>query len=103
MPDDNLDAAVNHVADSLDPTVPAATGATPGAPATAQVLIRTTGEERERWKAAAERQGVTLSDFIRSAVRDAAAGILDCPHPLNQRRWYPWSEFCLQCGQRLRG
>lgn len=102
-PADNLEAAMDHVAEHLDPTVPANTGAEPGAPAVAQVLVRTTPEERERWKEAAERRGLTLSDFIRGTVGAVTADILDCPHPLNQRRWYPWSEFCLQCGQRLRG
>jgi hypothetical protein len=100
---DNLEAAMNHVADHLDPTVASDVGSEPGAPAAAQVLIRTTSDERERWKQAAERRGQTLSDFVRSAVRQAAADTLDCPHPLNQRRWYPWAEFCMACGQRLRG
>lgn len=100
---DNLEPAMAHVAEHLEPTVPANTGAEPGAPAVAQVLVRTTPEERERWKEAAERRGLTLSDFVRGVVGAATAETLDCPHPLNQRRYYPWSEFCLACGQRLRG
>jgi hypothetical protein len=100
---DNLVAAMDHVADHLEPTVAPDTGSEPGAPAAAQVLVRTTHEERERWKQAAERRGLTLSDFVRSTVGAATADTLDCPHPLNQRRWYPWAEFCLECGQRLRG
>jgi hypothetical protein len=100
---DNLEAAMEHVAEHLDPTLPANTGSKPGAPAVAQVLVRTTPEERERWKQAAERHGLTVSDFIRKAVGTATAETLDCPHPLNQRRWYPWAEFCMACGQRLRG
>jgi hypothetical protein len=100
---DNLEAAMNHEAEHLDPTIQPNTGSTPGSPAVAQVLIRTTPEERERWKQAAESKGLTVSDFIRQAVGDAASNILDCQHPLNQRRWYPWAEFCLACGQRLRG
>ena len=100
---DNLEAAMNHEAEHLDPTIQPNTGSTPGSPAVAQVLIRTTPEERERWKQAAEFKGLTVSDFIRQAVGDAASNILDCQHPLNQRRWYPWAEFCLACGQRLRG
>ena len=100
---DNLEAAMNHVAEHLDPTVVPETGSEPGSPATAQVLIRTTYEDRERWKLAAERHGLTMSDFIRRAINEVTAETLDCSHPLNQRRWYPWAEFCLACGQRLRG
>jgi len=101
--DDNVAAAMDHVADHLELTVTPGTGSEPGAPAVAQVLVRTTHEERDRWKQAAERRGQTLSDFIRTVVGDATADTLDCGHPLAQRRWYPWAEFCLACGQRLRG
>lgn len=101
--DDNLEAAMAHEAEHLEPTVTPNTGSEPGAPAVAQVLIRTTPEERDRWKQAAERRGLTVSDFIRGAVGEATRNILDCPHPLNQRRWYPWAEFCVACGNRLRG
>jgi hypothetical protein len=102
-PDDNLVAAMNHVADHVDPTVGSSTGAEPGNPATAQVLVRTTHEDRERWKQAAEARGLSLSDFLRRVIAVAVAEVLDCPHPLQQRRWYPWAEFCLACGNRLRG
>jgi hypothetical protein len=100
---DNLDAAMNHVAEHLDHTISPDTGSEPGSPATAQVLIRTTHEDRERWKLAAERHGLTMSDFLRTVINDAVSATLDCQHPLSQRRWYPWAEFCLHCGQRLRG
>lgn len=100
---DNLEAAMAHEAEHLDLTVPANTGSEPGAPAAAQVLVRTTHEERERWKRAAEAKGLTLSDFIRNAVGGEAGRILNCQHPIDQRRWYPWAEFCLACGNRLRG
>ena len=100
---DNLAAAMDKVAEFIEPTVASNTGAEPGAPAVAQVLVRTTHEERERWKEAAEAKGLSLSEFIRSVVGDATAAVLDCPHPLNQRRWYPWAEFCIECGNRLRG
>lgn len=100
---DNLEAAMNHEAEHLDPTIQPNTGSTPGSPAVAQVLIRTTPEERERWKQAAEKQGLTVSDFIRTTVGDATRNLLDCQHPLQMRRWYPWAEFCLACSQRLRG
>lgn len=100
---DNLEAAMHHVADHIEPTVTPETGSEPGSPATAQVLIRTTYEDRERWKEAAERHGLTMSDFLRTVINEAVSNTLDCSHPMNQRRWYPWAEFCLACGMRLRG
>ena len=103
MSEDNVEAAMQHVADDLDPTVTPDTGSKPGTPIVAQVLIRTSHEERDRWKLAADARGLTLSDFIRQVVGEATKETLDCGHPLNQRRWYPWAEFCLACGNRLRG
>lgn len=100
---DNLEVAMNHEADHMELTVHPDTGSEPGNPATAQVLIRTTPHDRERWKQAAEKHGMSMSDFIRTAVNEATREALDCDHPLNQRRYYPWAEFCLKCGQRLRG
>lgn len=100
---DNLEAAMNHEIGHMELTVQTDTGSEPGSPATAQVLIRTTAHDRERWKQAAEKHGMTMSDFIRTAVDEVTRETLDCTHPLNQRRYYPWSEFCLKCGQRLRG
>lgn len=101
--DDNMAAAMDHVMDHTDLTIAPDTGSEPGRPATAQVLVRTTEENRERWKAAAAHHGVSLTEFARKVLDDATAETLDCQHPLDQRRWYPWAEFCLKCGQRLRG
>jgi hypothetical protein len=103
MNEDNLEAAMNHEAEHMDPTIPPNTGSEPGNPATSQVLIRCTSQDRERWKTSAENRGLTLSDFIRQCLNAEAANILDCPHPINMRRYYPWAEFCLECGMRLRG
>lgn len=68
-----------------------------------QVLIRALPEEHERWKAAAERRGLTLTDFIREHANAGATSTLDCQHPIERRRVYPWSDVCLACGVRLRG
>jgi hypothetical protein len=100
---DNLEVAMNNEADHMELTVQTDTGSEPGSPATAQVLIRTTAYDRERWKQAAELHGMTMSEFIRTAVDGITRETLDCTHPINQRRYYPWAEFCLKCGQRLRG
>ncbi|NBO56899.1 MAG: hypothetical protein EBU84_20410, partial [Actinobacteria bacterium] len=62
-----------------------------------------TDKERERWKAAAEKLGIPLSQFIRDLLNGKATELLDCSHPVNMRRYYPWAEFCLKCDTRLRG
>lgn len=100
---DNLDAAMAAVADTVDPTVGPTIGTDPGSPATKQVLIRATAHDHGRWKESADKYGMTLSDFIRTCCNERARDILDCAHPIDQRRYYPWSETCLKCGLRLRG
>lgn len=99
---DNLKAAINKVAETLNPTVSTINKDDDG-PADKQVLIRTTDKERDRWKAAAEKQGIPLSQFIRDLLNEKAQELLDCSHPINMRRYYPWAEFCLKCDTRLRG
>lgn len=58
---------------------------------------------REYWKTAAEKSGVSLSEFVRDLVQAGAEDVLECPHPVEQRKSYPWSEVCLKCGTRLNG
>lgn len=99
--DDNLAAAIDHVMDSEDLTVSPNTGSEPGNPASAQVLIRTTTEERDYWKRAAEVMGLTMSDFARQSLAFTANSILECAHPAEARKWYPWKEICLKCGERV--
>lgn len=68
-----------------------------------QVLIRASEHDRDRWKQAAEKSGTTLSAWIRDSLNKSASDALDCPHPLNFRRFYPWAEICLSCHTRLKG
>jgi hypothetical protein len=68
-----------------------------------QILIRIPDKDRARWKEASEVRGVPMSQFIRDVVNKEVEGVLDCRHPINKRRYYPWAEFCLECGTRLRG
>ena len=75
----------------------------PGAPADKQVIVRVTEEMREYWKAAAEATGISLSEMIRDIVQTHAVDILECPHPPEQQKVYPWSRVCLKCGIRLEG
>lgn len=100
-PPDNVEAAMDKLAETLDPKVSKAISDDDG-PADKQVLIRSTARDHERWKLAAEREGKSLSAFIREIVNNNVAEILDCSHPLEFRQSYPWSETCLKCGTRLR-
>lgn len=67
-----------------------------------QVLIRASRDSHERWKQAAEKQGISMSEFVRTAADAAASELLDCFHGVEHRRWYPWAEVCLKCGVQLR-
>lgn len=71
-------------------------------PASKNILVRLPESDRTRWKEAAEKIGVTVSQLIRDTVNERIRDLLDCPHPIDQRRYYPWSEFCLKCETRLR-
>ena len=67
-----------------------------------QILVRCSEEQRERYKAAAAAEDMTMSEWIRSLAEYRAAEVLHCVHPHNMRRRYPWAEFCMKCGTRLR-
>jgi predicted HicB family RNase H-like nuclease len=99
---DNLDAAMDKVAEDLTPSV-APMSKDDDAPADKQVLIRATDHDKERWKRSADKEQVSMSQWIRDTLNAKAVDILDCNHPTNMRRYYPWAEFCLKCNTRLRG
>jgi hypothetical protein len=104
MTNDNNDPvrdAIDAVIDEL-PTL----GVTPakvkeGDDPVVQVIVRVPAVTRDRWKDAAERNKISMSEFIRNAVDDVTANILDCPH--RSRRVYPWAQICNDCGVRLNG
>jgi hypothetical protein len=98
MISDNLEMAMDAVAESIKPTRKPKTGAKDGDVAGKQVLIRATDEDHARWKDAAERRGISMAELIRDAVNDVVKEVLDCPHPSNMKRFYPWATTCLQCG-----
>jgi hypothetical protein len=99
---DNIEAAMDQLAETLDLVRKPNTGATPGEPAMKQVIIRATEFDSNRWKTAAEKQGMSLAEFVRRVVNEASALELDCPHPQNMRKVYEWSESCKKCGTRIR-
>jgi hypothetical protein len=97
-PDEQAAAAAALDDTTLGVSTP--TGAEPGE-GTVQVLVRVPARSRDRWKAAAEAAGTTLSDFVRQCCDERAAESLDCQHPLMYRKSYPWTEICTACGVRL--
>jgi len=100
--EDNIEAAMAKVAENLTLTRKANTGSTPGEPAQKQVLVRASESDHAKWKEAAEKSGVSMAEFIRDAVNAAAKSSLECEHPVELRKNYPWSEFCLKCNSRIR-
>jgi len=102
---DNLDAAMDKVAETLKPTRTKRIGpkVENEEKTLVQVIVRTTDNERERWKQAAAAAGKSMSEWIRELCTTDATQTLECQHPLGMRLSYPWSETCLVCGTRLRG
>ena len=103
---DNIQAAVDAVMDGEPLTRRTNTNSKPNSPATKQVLIRITQKDHDEWKAAAEKMGVSMSELAREAIRNyikAHYESLECQHPMENRKVYPWAEICSKCGKRLRG
>lgn len=98
---DNVEAAMNQVAESINPTRGTNTGSKPGDPASKQVLVRASEKDHQRWKDAAEKEGVSMSEFVRDCCNAAAAATLDCQHDTNMCRFYPWGWECLKCGHKV--
>lgn len=97
----NIGPAMDKVAESMDMTIAPIEKEDDG-PADKQVLIRTTDQERERWKQASSQEHLTLSAWIRTVLNAEAKRLLECEHPINMVRFYPWSKMCTKCGQRLK-
>lgn len=65
-----------------------------------QVIIRASSKSRDRWKQAAELVGVSMSEFIRQLADNRAEELLECAHPANLVKHYPWANICRGCGKR---
>jgi uncharacterized protein (DUF1778 family) len=98
----NIEAAMSKAAETIAPTKPFNASSTDGETASKQVLLRATETDHERWKTAAAMLDITLSEFIRTNCNKAAEQLLDCTHPPEFLKTYPWSQICLKCGKRLR-
>lgn len=99
--ENNIDAAMKKVIESTDLTIKPIAGTDDG-PANSQVLIRTTDSDKERWRLAAESSQLSLSAWIRNILNDQASKVLDCSHPKEMMKIYPWSEICTKCGKRFK-
>ena len=99
---DNLEAAMEKVAESTSTGISSNVGSEPGDPASKQVLIRANVVDHERWKQAAQMEQVSLSEFIRDCLNKRTSELLDCQHPIERRKTYPWADICMACGVRLR-
>jgi hypothetical protein len=97
---DNIRSAMDKVAETLTPSISTSIDAEDG-PADKQVLIRTNDYERNRWKEAASIEQISLSAWIRTVLNSEAKRLLECDHPMNMVRFYPWSKICTKCGKRL--
>lgn len=97
--EDNVESAMNKVAETMEFSV--STNLGEDGPSNKQIIVRTTDSDHERWKLAAHKEGKSLSQFIRDAVNSRVIDVLDCSHPIESRRYYPWAEFCLRCNARL--
>lgn len=100
--EDNVEAAMHAIADSIVPSRKKNTGAKAGETAQSQILIRATPEDHELIKKAAAHLGLSMSEFVRNTVVEKARELTECQHPRSHRKSYPWSEMCLKCGKRLK-
>jgi len=101
MTNENLASAIKHVADTTNLSISPIDKSEDSGPAGTSVLIRTTDENRERWRRAAEINGQTMSAWIRDILNARATELLECQHPMNMMKFYPWAKICTKCNTRL--
>lgn len=97
--EDNVELAMDKVVETMDLSV--STNLGEDGPSNKQIIVRTTDNDHERWKLASQKEGKSMSQFIRDTINERVIDILDCSHPIEMRRYYPWAEHCLRCNTRL--
>lgn len=97
----NLGAAISKVSETTDLNV-APIQKNEDGPAGTSVLIRTTEQTREMWRKAAEATGLSMSAWIRDVLNARAIELLECQHPMNMMKIYPWAKICTRCNMRLK-
>lgn len=109
--EDNLESAMNKVAETLEPTRSRSVGKKKkdvdgtelSSTAQEQVLFRASSEDKQKWEECAKHLGISMAEFLRvSANEKYEKSMAGCEHPLAFRRSFPWMEECLKCGIRLR-
>ena len=64
-----------------------------------QVLIRVSESQRSQWQQAADREGLSMSEWLRQMADARWRELFTCQHPLQARKRFPWGrELCLSCG-----
>lgn len=110
-PEDNLEASMDKVAETLEPTRSRSVakkkkdkdGTDLSSTAQEQVLFRASAEDKQKWEECAKHLGISMAEFLRvSANEKVETAMAGCEHPLSFRRSYPWMEECLKCGVRIR-
>jgi len=108
---DNLEVAMNKVAEDLTPTRSRSVGKKKksedgtelSSTAQEQVLFRASTEDKQKWEECAKHLGVSMAEFLRVSANEKVENTMaGCDHPLAFRRSFPWMEECLKCGVRLR-
>ena len=97
--EDNVESAMNKVVETMDLSI--STNLGEDGPSNKQIIVRTTDSDHERWKLASHKEGKSMSQFIRDTINEKVIDVLDCSHPIEMRRYYPWAEHCLRCNARL--
>lgn len=108
---DNLEVAMNKVAEDLVPTRSRSVGKKKksedgtelSSTAQEQVLFRASTEDKQKWEECAKHLGISMAEFLRVSANEKVENTMaGCDHPLAFRRSFPWMEECLKCGVRLR-
>lgn len=108
--EDNLESAMDKVAETLEPTRSRLIGKKKtdkdgtelSSTAQEQVLFRATAEDKQKWEECAKHLGISMAEFLRvSANEKVARSTFVCEHPQEFRRVYPWREDCLKCAKVL--
>ena len=108
---DNLEVAMNKVAEDLTPTRSRSVGKKKksedgtelSSTAQEQVLFRASTEDKQKWEECAKHLGISMAEFLRVSANEKVDNTMKgCEHPLAFRRSFPWMEECLKCGVRLR-
>jgi hypothetical protein len=108
---DNLEVAMNKVAEDLVPTRSRSVGKKKksedgtelSSTAQEQVLFRASTEDKQKWEECAKHLGISMAEFLRVSANEKVDNTMKgCEHPLSFRRSFPWMEECLKCGVRLR-